>query len=144
MIMSVMSDLADNVIPPRADNGMVFTVSTTARSYDLSGLAMGRPQAPSANTAIDDRLFVNVQAVTADVYVQLNSVSTITLDSTYAQTEGTTGTIAVVSNKVGDLVVAGNSITFMISRSKDKFIHLQGSAAGTARVRFSSEPFPGR
>lgn len=142
--MGVHSDLADNLVPPRSDNGFTLTISTTARSYSLQKLQMGRPKAPDVLLNNPDRVYLRVHAITANVWVQLKDTKAVTLSRTYAQTEASAeGEDAVVSTQFGEKVEAGTYRDFELTRGKDRYLHVQGDAAGFLECRTSSDPFPG-
>ena len=128
--------LASNIRPARKGEGTRLTISTTARSYDVRNLKLGRQSAPLDGDVVADKVYVRLIAETATVYYHFAADSTITLDKSFASSEaGSAGTDAASDDKVGEPIAAGTFIDVEIDRLSDKFLHVQGSAAGFLTVR---------
>lgn len=126
---------AANFTPPRKSNCYAITLDTTARAYDISTLA--------ANGIVPDEdrrfeVYITVQAETADLYVYFHTATDSALDRTAAVAAGS-ATAAYVATHCA-YIPAGQERSYRIDRSIDKFLIVQGSAAGKCRVWFSSHP----
>lgn len=133
--MGFGSDLANIVVPARRSLILPFTLSTTARVYDMRSMLFGRLAAPDTAAINGDKVFLRLQAVTAVVFYYFAPDDTAALDRTAAISDG--GAVAVATT-YGDQIAAGSWVDVCIDRSVDKYLHVQGSAAGTLIVRASS------
>jgi len=128
-----------NVVPPRRGGIIAITTDTTARPYDLTGLALGKAYGSGDNSGANSGVYVTMQAQTANVFYQLSSATASDLDETAAIAAAGT---AAFANTHGALLVAGDTVQFRIIRTTDKFLILKGAAAGIVRLWASSEPSP--
>lgn len=129
-------DLANIIVPARKSANIVITLDTTARVYDLRSLILGRLVAPDPTLVNGDKVMIRLKARTADCYYHFDSANTVTLDKTAALAAG--GTAIDGTNTYGDVIFAGSFEDVTIDRSVDKYLHVQGSAAGFLHIRASS------
>lgn len=136
-----VSELANYVIPPRRSQVIVLTLDTTARAYDMQSLTYGRSRTPgTAGWVNPDRVYLRLQAITANIYFYFANDNTVTLDKTATIAAGSA---LANANTYADFIPAGTFVDVCISRDLDKYLHIQGSAAGTLILRHSSDPRPG-
>lgn len=119
-----------NEVPPRKSAVIALGVDTTARAYDITGLALGGYTPPGSNTA-PKWTSVYLQADGGAVYVVFDSTNTVTLDDTAKIAAG--GTMAF-ANTYGALIPSGASVKVRINRKDDKYLHIK-TASGTAVLR---------
>lgn len=130
--MGQYSDMADDMRPPY--RVWAQTLDTTSRSYDLTGLtAQGRAyDASQAN----EHVFLTVEADGAKCYIAFNDVAGRTINELTAVAAGGTPAYADAHCFV---IPDGQERSYVINRGFHKFIVLKGSAAGTARISFTSK-----
>ena len=128
-------DMANIITPARRSEILRITLSTTARVYDMRSMVFGRLYAPDPAVVCSDRVMLRIQAQTADLYYYFAPDNTAALDKSTAIADAGAMTVATT---YGDLVPAGTFIDVTIDRSIDKYLHVQGSAAGFFYVRQSS------
>lgn len=126
---------AANFTPPRKSNIYAITLDTTARAYNIASLA--------ANGIVPDEdrrfeVYVTIQAETADLFLYFHTATDSALDRTAAVAAGS-ATAAYVATHAA-MIPAGQERSYRIDRSIDKFLIVQGSAAGICRLFFSSHP----
>jgi len=129
--MSYQSSLlADRITPP--NDVWAQTLDTTSRAYDITVLSVhghafvaGQP----------DRVWVTIQADGADVYFAFDDASRTIAEGTAVAAGGTPAFADTSCCVVPD----GQERSYEITRNRHKFLMLKGSAAGTARIYFSSE-----
>ena len=125
-----------NEIPTRKSAVLALTVDSTARAYDISGLAFGG-YTPDGTNSRNHYVNVYIQAETADIYICFDSTSTVTLDNTAKVAAG--GTLAF-ANTYGAVIIAGTTVKCRILRPVDKYMHVKtASTSGVLRMWASSE-----
>lgn len=130
------SDMADIIVPARKSAIVVITLDTNARAKDLRSLLLGRILTPDPAAVNSDKVMLRIRAITADCWYHFDSTDTVTLDKT-AALAAATGTLTTATT-YGDVIPAGSFEDVTIDRSVDKYLHVQGSAAGTLIIRASS------
>ena len=125
------SNLCDRITPPRSI--WAQTVDTTSRVYDLGALSV-HGHAFCATEA--DRVWITIQAQTADLFFALTDVNTKTLVPATAVAAGGTPAYADSSCLT---CPAGQERSYEIHRINHRYLYLIGSTSGIARIYFSSE-----
>lgn len=126
-----------NVTPPRRGECLALEVDATARPYDLRSLPLAgfAPKESKAN----ERVFVTLQALTADVWFYFASVDNDDLDPT---ADIAAGQPLAYADTYGDRLAIGSSIRLRIDRQQDKFLVVRtSSGTATLLLRASSESF---
>lgn len=128
---------AANVVAPRKGAVLVFSVDSTARAYDLTGVAIGKAY---DSVRVSDFIYVRMEAEGGDVYYHFDSATSSALNDTSAISAG--GSVAF-NNAYGARLPKDSIIDIRIDRAVDKFIVLKTSS-GTAKLRFyaASQPSP--
>lgn len=124
------SALADRITPP--NDVWAQAVDGTSRPYDITVLTVnGR----TYNASEPDRVWVSIRAQGADIYFAFDDASRTLNESTVIAAGGT----PAYADGHCYVVPDGQECQYEITRNKHKFLMLKGSAAGTARIYFSSE-----
>lgn len=131
------ADLADYVIPARKSEVLVITLDATARAYDLRSLKLGAILTPDTAAVNPQKVYLRLLSLSVNCHYHFDSTSSVTLDRTAAISAG--GAIANAAT-YGDVLVASAPEHVIIDRSVDKYIHVQGTGAGTLIIRASSLP----
>jgi len=127
-----------NVLPPRRGQCLALTVDTTARAYDISGLALGGHTPPGSNSG-PSYVFVTMQAITQDVWLHFHSASATDLDNAAVITAGSA---LAYANTYGYRIPAGGERRFRLNRAVDKFLVVETSTStATLLIAASSEGF---
>jgi hypothetical protein len=126
------------ILPPRKSHIFAITTDTTARAYDISGLELGN-YTPEADLKRRNEVMLTVQAEGADLYLYFHTATDTAMDKT-AAVAASAATAAYVATHCAYIPV-GNERTYTIDRSIDKFIVVQGSAAGKARIFATSAAY---
>lgn len=123
-----------NIVPPRRGAVCAITVDTTARSYDISALDLGKAY-DSQNA--DGGVYITMQAESTTVYFYFCDTSAVGLDETAAVAAGGT---AAFANTYGAMLPQSACIDTRIVRAQDKYLVVKGAAAGKIRLWASSQP----
>lgn len=117
--------------PPRRGAVIALTVDSTARAYDLTGLALGGKTPEGAGTASMD-VVLWMQAETNDVFFHFHSASATDLNDA---TVIAVGASLAFNAAYGACLEAGASpIKVRINRAIDKFLVVKAaSTSGTLR-----------
>lgn len=123
--------------PPRRGSILAITVDSTARPYDLTGLAIGQAEAPEQDINRRLETFLMLQAETNDVYFYFDSATGSSLaDGT---TIGAGSALAYASAYCAVLKAGNQPLKVRIDRAIDKFIILKAaSTSGVLRMWVAS------
>lgn len=136
-----MSDIADRRPPPRKGHTVALEVTTTARAYGISTIEFGgRTLDADKKQRIEQWLTLMCDG--ADCFIQFAQDATVTLDKTAKRATATDAPELVYVNTYGFPLKNGAIQDFLIDRSRDWFIHVQGSAAGILYIFDSSASDP--
>jgi hypothetical protein len=119
---------ADNVVPARRGKIIALTVDTTARSYDLTALALSKPFVSTQ----DDTVYITMVCDSADVYYAFHSATASDLSDTSAVAAGAA---LAYNNAYAARLVKDTTLDTRINRRVDKFLQVK-TASGTAILRF--------
>lgn len=122
-----------DVSPPRAGQTLALTLDATARSYDISTLAMGG-FTPDADVKRKSEVYLYMQTESAGAYFTFSIVAK-TIDNSVAVAAGSA--LAYADTHCA-LIASGGIIRLRINRSLDKFLNVKGTGAGTLRLWISS------
>ena len=126
---TIAQDQAADTCPPRRGAVLALTVDATARAYDLTALDLGGYAASGGRR---NEVFLTLFADGGDVYYQLASVATASLDDTAVIAAA--GTLAY-ANTYAMKLPSGAAQSFRINRNVDKYLQVKTSS-GTATLRF--------
>jgi len=122
---------AADFLPPRRGAVLAITLDTTARPYDISGLTADGVSSLERGHDV----YITIQAEGADVFYYFSSATASDLSKTAAITAGAA---AAYDNTHPARIVVDQQAHHRLNRAVDKWLILQGSAAGIARLYFSS------
>lgn len=126
----IPSELADGFLPP--DDMVALTVDTTSRNYDLSVLNIqDEPFMPGAQAWF----YFTIQADGGTLYFAFDDASSRPLDETAKIAAGSA--LSYNANYCYKLT-DGNERSFMLSRTKHRYLHIKGSASMIARFGATS------
>lgn len=115
---------ADNVLPPRRGKVIAISVDSTARSYDLTAIAL-----PDTYQSTNDWVYLTI-ATSVECWVIFHSATAATLDDTAAISAGSALALATTH---GFPLREDSEHHFRINRAVDKFLQIK-SASGTSGV----------
>lgn len=128
---------ADDILPPRKGQVLVFNVDANARSYNLQAVLLAGFKDNSVNNQ-PQFMYVTLEADAGDVYFVFANDNTPTLDPATAIALG--GAV-VLSNTYCFRIPQNQERHVRINRNVDKFLHIRTSV-GAAVLRFYASSVP--
>lgn len=130
-------ELAAYATPPRASAVLAITLDTTFRAYLLTSLAMGG-FTPEADGKRRGEVYVTIHAETADAFLYFAATDVAATASRTTALAAGSATAAYGTDTMTWRIPAGETQSFLINRSLDKYLIVSGSAAGILRMYGSS------
>lgn len=130
-----------DVTPPSDDGIVALGIDSTARSYDITGLALGSPLPPEAALRKRREVFITISAEGTDAFLSFSTVAR-TIDDTAKIAAG--ATLALTNTHCAKIVKDGPPHRFRLDRSLHKFLNVKAvsAATGTIRIWVSSPETP--
>ena len=121
---------SDWVEPPKNGECLVFTVDSTSREYDLSGVNFGTDFQQKASAVF----YVDASADGGAVYITFSATSGKTVDDTAAITAG--GTVAFTANAC-NVIWASTTKPFYYDRTQHRYMQVKCANGASAKLRLN-------